>query len=111
MDDMAAASVHVMNLDKSVYDNHTEPMLSHINAGSGEDITIRDLAETIADVVGYKGRIDFDMTKPDGTPRKLMDSSLLRKLGWTPLVALEDGLRRAYEDFLKNENQIFSKDN
>jgi GDP-L-fucose synthase len=99
---MAAASVHLMNLDKALYDQHTEPMLSHINAGCGEDVTIRELAETIADVVGYKGRIDFDPTKPDGTPRKLMDSSLLRKLGWQPKIGLEEGLKLAYQDFLES---------
>jgi GDP-L-fucose synthase len=99
---MAAASVHLMNLDKALYDQYTEPMLSHINAGCGEDVTIRELAETIAKVVGYRGRIDFDPTKPDGTPRKLMDSSLLRNLGWQPKIGLEEGLKLAYQDFIKN---------
>jgi GDP-L-fucose synthase len=102
VDDMAAASVHVMNLDKATRDQHTQPMLSHINVGCGEDITIRKLAETIGKVVGYQGEITFDSTKPDGTPRKLMDSSRLNALGWQARVGLEAGLTMAYEDFLKN---------
>jgi GDP-L-fucose synthase len=102
VDDMAAACVHVMNLDKALYHQHTQPMLSHINVGCGADITIRELAETVGGVVGYCGQIIFDSTKPDGTPRKLMDSSRLKALGWRPTVALVDGLRHAYEDFLNN---------
>ncbi|TCD46995.1 GDP-L-fucose synthase [Chlorobium sp. N1] len=102
VDDMAAASVHVMNLDRAVYEAQTSPMLSHINVGCGSDLTIRELAETIADVVGYEGEITFDITKPDGTPRKLMDSSRLKGLGWTPEITLRDGLRVAYDDFVKN---------
>lgn len=101
VDDMAAASVHVMNLDKAVYDEHTSPMLSHINVGSGEDITIKELAETIAKVVGYNGNIEYDSEKPDGTPRKLMDSTRLRRLGWQSKIDLVSGLRAAYEDFLE----------
>lgn len=102
VDDMAAASVHVMNLAKPVYEQHTQPMLSHINVGVGEDITIADLARTIGRVVGYAGDIRFDTSKPDGTPRKLMDSGRLRDLGWTPRIALQDGLAQAYRDFLEN---------
>lgn len=102
VDDMAAASIHVMNLSKAVYDQHTKPMLSHINVGCGHDITIRELVETIARVIGYQGEIIFDPSKPDGTPRKLMDSTRLNALGWTAKVALGAGLERAYEDFLKN---------
>lgn len=102
VDDMAAASVHVMNLSKAIYDQHTKPMLSHINVGCGHDITIRELVETIARVVGYQGEIIFDPSKPDGTPRKLMDSTRLNALGWTAKVALGAGLEKAYEDFLKN---------
>jgi GDP-L-fucose synthase len=102
VDDMAAASVHVMNLDKAVYDQHTQPMLSHINVGFGEDLTIAEVARTIAQVVGYQGDIQFDTSKPDGTMRKLMDSSRLRSLGWTPNISLATGLAGAYRDFLEN---------
>jgi len=102
VDDMAAASVHVMNLEKEVYDAHTEPMLSHINVGCGEDITIRELAEAIAETTGYKGTIIQDTTKPDGTPRKLMDSARLNNLGWTPKITLKEGLKHAYQDFVTN---------
>ncbi len=102
VDDMAAACVHVMNLDKATYDQHTQPMLSHINVGCGYDITIKELAETIGKVIGYQGEINFDPSKPDGTPRKLMDSSRLNALGWQATVSLEAGLKMAYEDFLKN---------
>lgn len=101
VDDMAAASVHVMNLDKSVYDEYTDPMLSHINVGCGEDLTIRELAETIAEVTGFAGSIEFDTSKPDGTPRKLMDSTRLNNLGWAPKISLKEGLTVAYEDFLQ----------
>lgn len=103
VDDMAAASVHVMNLDKSIYDQHTQPMLSHINVGTGSDITIRELAEAVGKAVGYQGDITFDVTKPDGTPRKLMDSTRLNTLGWQARVGLEDGLANAYTDFLNND--------
>lgn len=103
VDDMAAASVHVMNLGKPTYDQHTQPMLSHINVGCGKDITIRELAETIARVIGYFGNIAFDPSKPDGTPRKLMDSTCLNALGWQAQVGLEVGLEKAYKDFLKNQ--------
>ncbi|NTW68460.1 MAG: GDP-L-fucose synthase [Chlorobiaceae bacterium] len=104
IDDMAAACVHVMNLDKADYEAHTSPMQSHINVGSGEDITIKELAETIAKVVGYKGAIEFDSSKPDGTPRKLMDSTRLNTLGWKPTIGLAEGLKRAYQDFLKRHD-------
>lgn len=103
VDDMASASVHVMNLDKASYDEHTQPMLSHINVGSGDDITIRELAETIAKVVGYSGRLAFDSSKPDGTPRKLMDSSRINSLGWRPQVDLVSGLTRAYREFVETQ--------
>jgi GDP-L-fucose synthase len=102
VDDMAAASVFVMNLDKTVYDQNTNPMLSHINVGYGDDLTICQLAEAIANTVNYQGDITFDVSKPDGTPRKLMDSSRLRSMGWTPKVKLEVGLKFAYQDFLTN---------
>jgi len=100
VDDMARACVHVMNLDKTTYDQHTEPMCSHINVGSGSDLMIKELAQTIKEVVGYEGAIDFDATKPDGSPRKLMDSERLNSLGWQPETGLTEGLERAYEDFV-----------
>ncbi len=100
VDDMAAASIHVMNLPKDQYDAHTLPMQSHINVGYGSDVTIADLARTVGRVVGYAGEITFDATKPDGTPRKLMDSGRLHALGWKPKVDLESGLRIAYQDFI-----------
>ena len=101
VDDMAAACIHVMNLAKTTYDQHTQPMLSHINVGFGEDITIGKLAATIARVIDYRGEVIFDASKPDGTPRKLMDSSRLNSLGWKAEVGLEVGLNLAYKDFLK----------
>ena len=105
VDDMAAASIHVMNLPKAVYDQHTSPMQSHINVGYGSDITIAQLAHAVGRVVGYQGDIDFDSTKPDGAPRKLMDSSRLLALGWQAQVNLEDGLKLAYQDFFKNKSK------
>jgi GDP-L-fucose synthase len=99
VDDMAAASIHVMNLSPEEYQANTSPMCSHINVGCGEDVTIKELAELIAKVVGYQGEIEFDTSKPDGTPRKLMDSSRLQELGWQPQMDLERGLANAYEDF------------
>jgi GDP-L-fucose synthase len=104
VDDMAAACVHVMNLDKASYEQRTQPMLSHINVGSGEDITIAQVAQAIGKTVGYQGEITFDTSKPDGTPRKLMDSSRLNELGWRPQVGLEAGLESAYQDYLKNQS-------
>lgn len=101
VDDMASACVHVMNLGKQAYDAHTQPMLSHINVGSGSDVTIRELAELVAAVVGYRGQIVFDASKPDGTPRKLMDSSRLSVLGWQAKIGLEAGLANAFLDFEK----------
>jgi GDP-L-fucose synthase len=102
VDDMAAASVYVMNLDKGLYDKHTEPMQSHINVGFGSDVTIKELAQTISEVIGYQGSIGFDVTKPDGTARKLMDSKRLNCLGWQAKVNLRDGLSLAYQDYLAN---------
>jgi GDP-L-fucose synthase len=101
-DDMAAACVHVMNLDQETYNASTTPMQSHVNVGSDEDITIKELALTIAKVICDEGSIEFDPTKPDETPRKLMDSTRLKNLGWQARVSLEEGLRLAYSDFLKN---------
>jgi GDP-L-fucose synthase len=102
VDDMASACVHVMNLEKAIYDQHIQPMLSHINVGCGEDITICQVAEAICKTVGYLGEITFDTSKPDGTPRKLMDSSRLNALGWKAQVGLEAGLAAVYQDFLTN---------
>lgn len=102
VDDMAAASVYVMNLSKEKYDEHTSPMQSHINVGYGSDITIAQLAQTVGKVVGFTGQIDFDSSKPDGAPRKLMNSTLLKTLGWSAKVGIEEGLSIAYQDFLKH---------
>jgi GDP-L-fucose synthase len=104
VDDMANASVYIMDLDQSTYKKNTEDMLSHINVGSGEDLTIASLAKIIGEVVGYKGNIEFDESKPDGTPRKLMDSSRINALGWRAKTSLEDGLEFTYKDFLENAN-------
>lgn len=101
VNDMATASIFVMNLDKRVYDQHTEPMQSHINVGFGSDLSIKELAENIGHVVGYQGKITFDLTKPDGTPKKLMSSHRIEKMGWKPKVSLIDGLNITYQDFLK----------
>jgi GDP-L-fucose synthase len=103
VDDMAAASVHVMQLDKAVYDSHTSPMQSHINVGYGSDVTIAELAQAIGQTVGYAGQIEFDVTKPDGAPRKWMDSSRLNAFGWMPNVDLQRGLAAAYEDFVSKK--------
>ena len=102
VDDMAAASVYVMSLDKSIYDQYTEPMLSHINVGFGSDVTIKQLAQTISEVLGYQGHISFDVTKPDGPARKLMDSGRLNSLGWHAKINFKEGLSMAYEDYLSN---------
>ncbi|WP_075795297.1 GDP-L-fucose synthase [Massilia putida] len=100
VDDMAEASVYVMNLDHDTYAANTDPMHSHINVGTGEDVTIADLARLVGETVGYRGRIGFDTTKPDGTPRKLLDVSKLKSLGWQARTPLPEGLRRAYAAFV-----------
>jgi GDP-L-fucose synthase len=102
VDDMAAASVFVMQLPLATYQAHTKPMQSHINVGSGSDVTIAELAYAVSKAVGYTGAINFDTSKPDGAPRKWMDSSKLNALGWTALTSLIDGLPMAYDDFLRN---------
>ena len=102
VDDMASASVHVMNLDKATYTAHTSPMQTHINVGYGNDVTIVEAAQTIAKVVGYQGTIEFDPSKPDGAPRKLMDSGRINALGWHAKVSLADGLAQAYQDFFQH---------
>ena len=109
VDDMAAASVYVMNLDKLKYDAHTQPMQSHINVGFGEDVTIAELAVGVARAVGYQGEIVFDATKPDGTPRKWMDSQRLNDLGWMPKVDLSHGLEKAYQDFIAHASVLRMK--
>ncbi len=106
VDDMAAASIHVMELDSSIYQANTQPMLSHINVGTGVDCTIRELAETVANVVGFTGNVVFDASKPDGTPRKLLDVSRLEALGWQYSVSLEAGLEQAYAWFLANQERF-----
>jgi GDP-L-fucose synthase len=101
VDDMAAASVHIMQLPKATYDQQTSQMQNHINVGSGSDVTIAEVAQAIAQTVGYTGQIEFDTSKPDGAPRKLMDSSRLNALGWQAKVNLHEGLSAAYKDFVK----------
>ncbi|BBS86515.1 GDP-L-fucose synthase [compost metagenome] len=106
VDDMAAASIHVMELANEVYQANTQPMLSHINVGTGVDCTIRELAETMAKVVGFTGEVVFDVTKPDGTPRKLMDVSRLANLGWHYTHSLEAGLTLTYQWFLEHQDEF-----
>lgn len=100
VDDMAAASVFVMQLASHEYAAQGQPQLSHINVGCGSDVTIAELAMTVASVTGYQGRISFDSSKPDGAPRKLMDSGRLNAMGWTAKVGLREGLHLAYQDML-----------
>jgi GDP-L-fucose synthase len=103
VDDMARACVHVMDLPRNTYAAHTDVMASHINVGSGEDLSIAELAQAVSDVVGYRGAIHFDTSKPDGAPRKLLDISCIRELGWKPRVSLHAGIALAYEDFCSEE--------
>lgn len=105
VDDMAAASIHVMELDDATYQANTQPMLSHINVGTGVDCTIGQLAKTIAEVTGFTGKLTFDTSKPDGAPRKLMDVSRLKSLGWQASISLEDGLKDAYDWYVTNVQQ------
>lgn len=109
VDDMAAACVHVMNLPAEVYQAHTQPMLSHINIGTGEDCTIRELAEAMARATGFTGRLRFDASKPDGTPRKLLDVSRLHALGWRARIGLEEGLRDTYQWYVRHAQDVRSK--
>lgn len=106
VDDMARACVYVMNLDKMTYEANTQPMLSHINVGSGVEHSIADLAQMIARVVGYQGTIVFDQSKPDGTMRKLMDAGRLKELGWEPEISLEEGLADTYQWFRKHQESL-----
>jgi GDP-L-fucose synthase len=101
VDDMAEACLHVMNLPRDVYASVTQPMLSHLNVGSGSDVSIRQLAELVAETVGYTGKLVQDTSKPDGTPRKLMDSGRLNALGWRARIDLKEGLALAYQDFME----------
>jgi nucleoside-diphosphate-sugar epimerase len=103
---MAAACVFLLNLPKDIYAANTQPMLSHINVGTGRDVSIADLAQTIAQVTGFEGRISFDATKPDGTPRKLLDVSRLTNMGWKACVPLEEGVRHTYGWFLANQDTL-----
>jgi GDP-L-fucose synthase len=106
VDDMAAASIYVMNLAQDVYQKNTDPMLSHINVGTGVDCTIRELVETVAKVTGFKGDIIFDSAKPDGAPRKLMNVDRLANLGWKYSVELEEGLQQSYQWFIDNQDSF-----
>ncbi|MDP7187810.1 GDP-L-fucose synthase [Thalassolituus sp.] len=106
VDDMAAASIFVANVSDDIYQSCTEPMLSHINVGTGVDCTISEMAHTMAEVVGYKGKITFDATKPDGAPRKLMNVDTLKKLGWTYNIELKEGLASTYEWFLEHQDDF-----
>jgi GDP-L-fucose synthase len=106
VDDMAAASIHVMGLERAVYRAHTGSMLSHINIGTGEDTAIGDLARLIGRVVGFTGRIVFDSSKPDGTPRKLLDVSKLKALGWVARMPLDKGLQLAYQSYLDMHEMV-----
>ncbi|MBC9252579.1 GDP-fucose synthetase [Pseudomonas alcaligenes] len=104
VDDMAAACLHVMNIDTDTYQANTQPMLSHINVGTGTDVTIHELAQTLAEVVGFSGKVVFDTSKPDGTPRKLMDVSRLKRLGWQASIELKEGLASAYEWYVAHQH-------
>ncbi|MCB0455245.1 MAG: GDP-L-fucose synthase [Aequorivita sp.] len=106
VDDMAAASIYVMNLGDITYQQHTRPMLSHINVGTGIDCTIRELAETLKKIIGLDATLVFDVSKPDGAPRKLMDVSRLHGLGWKATIPLEEGLRQTYQWILENQNDL-----
>ena len=108
IDDMSEAIIHIMNLDLVQYRKHTEDMISHINIGFGSDVTIEELAKQLVKIVGYEGRMVFDLTKPDGVFRKLMDSTLIESLGWKASISLEDGLTLTYSDYLKNKNSLRS---
>ena len=99
---MAAASVHLMNINIDIYKNNTKPQLSHINVGSGEEYSIMELSKMIANITNYHGKIVFDKTKPDGTPRKLIDSSILKSTGWKPKIDLKKGLEDSYNWYLSN---------
>jgi len=104
VDDMATASIFIMELDKDIYNKKTNPMQGHINIGFGSEISILDIAKLIADIIGFQGKISFDTTKPDGSPRKLLDCNIITQMGWKPKVDLAHGLELAYKDFLQNHD-------
>ena len=106
VDDMADASIHIMDIDKKILESEVDPMLSHINIGTGTDITIKDVAQIVKDVVGFCGEIVFNTKMPDGTKRKLLDVSKIENLGWMPTIALKDGLKETYEWFLENNKKL-----
>ena len=101
VDDMAAASLFVLELDEKTYQVNTKPMLSHINVGTGKDVTIREMAETMKEVIGFKGKLTFDTTKPDGAPRKLINVTRLENMGWKYSVDLRKGIEKTYDWYLK----------
>jgi len=109
VDDMAAASLFVLELDEDTYQSNTKPMLSHINVGTGLDVTIHEMTEIIKEVVGFNGKIVFDAIKPDGSPRKLIDVSRLSNMGWNYSVDLEEGLQRLYKWYLENKQHYLRK--
>lgn len=109
VDDLAAACLHVLNLDIATYQTATEPMLSHLNVGTGIDISIRELAETIGKIVGFQGEIHWDSSKPDGTPRKLMDAAKLHSLGWQAKIELAAGLQSTYQWFVQHQAEFKSQ--
>ena len=109
VDDLASACLHVMALEKLDYHQRVRPQLSHINVGAGLDCTIREVARTIAEIVGFSGKIDFDASKPDGAPRKLLDISLLRDLGWEAKISLRSGLEQTYRWYLEHLSEVRSR--
>ena len=106
VDDMALASLFILDLDEKIYHTNTKPMLSHINVGTGKDISIREVAETMKEVVGFNGTLTFDSSKPDGAPKKLIDVSRLSNMGWSYTISLKEGLEKTYEWYLKNQYQL-----
>jgi GDP-L-fucose synthase len=106
VDDMALASLFILDLDEKIYHTNTKPMLSHINVGTGKDISICEVAETMKEVVGFNGTLTFDSSKPDGAPKKLIDVSRLSNMGWSYTISLKEGLEKTYEWYLKNQYQL-----
>ena len=102
VDDMARASIYLMNIDKKIYDEETSLMCSHVNVGSGKELTIKELAATIKEIVGFKGNINFDQSKPDGISRKFLDSKRINNIGFNYLTSLKDGLIKTYQNYIKN---------